>query len=65
MNKGFFKDDTIGIYEFDVSYIYFLDKHTLLNKWLALSNPEAKDMNEITGYLKLSISVIGPGDEQI
>ena len=23
MNKGFFKDDTIGSYEFDLSYLYF------------------------------------------
>jgi hypothetical protein len=30
---------------------------------LALSNPDGKDFNEITGYLKISISVSGPGDE--
>jgi len=65
MNKGFFKDDTIGVYEFDLTQIYYMDKHALQNQWLALSNPEGKDFNEITSYLKLSISVTGPGDDQI
>jgi len=55
----------IGIYEFDITYVYFLKDHTLYHQWLALSNPEGKDFNEITAYLKLSISVSGPGDEQI
>ena len=30
-----------------------------------MSNPAGKNFNEITGYLKLSISVIGQGDEQV
>jgi hypothetical protein len=30
-----------------------------------MSNPESKDFNEITCYVKLCISVIGPGDEQV
>jgi len=37
--------------------------HTLYHQWLALSNPEGKDFNEITCYVKVSISVAGPGDE--
>lgn len=37
----------------------------MLNSWIALSNPEGKDFNEITCYLKLGISVAGPGDEQV
>jgi len=39
--------------------------HLLLHKWLALSNPTSEDYADITGYLKLSISVIAAGDEQI
>lgn len=35
------------------------------HQWLALSNPDGADFNEITGYLKVSISISGPGDEQI
>lgn len=37
----------------------------MLHQWVALSNPDGKDFNEITCYLKLSISVAGPGDEQV
>ncbi len=53
----------VGAYDFDVSFVYFKDKHALFHQWIALSNPEGKDFNEITCYLKLSISVAGPGDE--
>jgi len=37
----------------------------MFHQWLAFSNPESKDFNEITCYLKLSISIAGPGDEQV
>ena len=37
----------------------------MFHQWLALSNPEGKDFNEITAYLKISISIAGPGDEQV
>lgn len=48
-----------------MTFVYFQDKHTLFNSWIALSNPESKDFNEITAYLKLGISIAGPGDEQV
>lgn len=68
MVKIFYKFLTlryIGTYDFDVTFVYFQDKHTLFNQWIALSNPEGQDFNEITCYLKLAISIAGPGDEQI
>jgi hypothetical protein len=65
MDKGYFKDAMIGMYEFDVAYVYFMDKHLMLHKWVALSNPSSPDFNEVTGYLKLSISVACTGDEQV
>lgn len=37
----------------------------MFNTWIALSNPEGKDFNEITCYLKLAISITGPGDDQV
>jgi hypothetical protein len=49
----------------DVSYIYFQDKHAIQHQWLAFSNPDGKDFNEITCYLRVSISVICQGDDQI
>lgn len=36
-----------------------------MHKWLALSNPSAPTFNEVTGYLKVSITIAATGDEQI
>ena len=55
----------IGCYAFDVTYIYFMKDHSLMHKWIALQNPQAENFNEVSGYLKLSITVAGAGDEQI
>jgi hypothetical protein len=37
----------------------------MFHQWVALSNPSSANFNEVTGYLKLSISVTATGDEQI
>ena len=42
-----------------------MPKHALLHKWIALSNPNSENFNEVAGYLKLSISISTVGDEQI
>ncbi len=39
LDKGYFKDTIVGVYDFDVSYIYFMVKHSLMHRWVALSNP--------------------------
>lgn len=65
LNKGLFRDDLIGSYDFDITFVYFKDKHTIQHQWIALNNPESDDFSEISGYLKLSINVQGPGDEQV
>ena len=31
LNKGFFKEDTIGVYEFDLTQIYFMKDHTMFH----------------------------------
>lgn len=41
LDKGYFKESLMGVYEFDVAYVYFQQKHALLHKWVALSNPES------------------------
>jgi hypothetical protein len=64
-NKGFFKDQLIGIYEFDITKVYAEKTHCIQNQWVALFNPEAENFSDITGNLKISISVQGPGDEQV
>jgi hypothetical protein len=42
-----------------------MKQHSLLHRWVALSNPSSPNFSEVCGYLKLSISVATTGDEQI
>jgi myoferlin len=65
LDKGFFKEAMIGCYEFDIAWVYFQPKHALLHKWIALSNPESGNYEEVAGYLKLSLNVSTVGDEQL
>ena len=65
LDHGFFKDSLIGCYDFDVSYIYFMKNHTLLHRWIALSNPSSSDYDRLCGYLKISIAVTTKGDDPI
>jgi hypothetical protein len=65
LDKGFYKDALIGYYEFDLTYLYQQKNHAMLHKWVILTNPESETFGEVTGQLKLSITVIGEGDEQI
>ena len=53
------------MYNFDIPEIYFNEKHAIFHQWVALSNPNSENFTDITGYLKLSISVIANGDEQV
>lgn len=54
-------DALIGEVEFDLSSVYFSKDHVLKHKWMGLSNMEKK-YNEIKGFLKLSLNVVGPED---
>lgn len=65
MDKGFFKDALIGYYEFDLTYIYQMEDHAMFHKYVVMSNPESEEFGEVTGYLKLSITICGSGDEQV
>lgn len=29
LNKGLFRDDLVGCYDFDITFVYFKDKHTI------------------------------------
>ena len=49
----------IGYY---LTYIYQQENHAIMHKWVVLSDPTAADFTEVTGYLKLSITVTGAGD---
>lgn len=37
----------------------------MYHQWIALSNPNSEDFSQITGYLKVSISVACTGDDQV
>ncbi|TPP66396.1 Dysferlin, partial [Fasciola gigantica] len=56
------QDSLIGSFKFDLSLAYEQDNHALLNKWLLLSDPE-DPMSGPRGYLKISLLILGPGDE--
>ncbi|VDP68176.1 unnamed protein product [Echinostoma caproni] len=58
------QDALIGSFKFDLSLVYEQDRHALLNKWLLLCDPE-DHMSGAKGYLKISIVILGPGDEPV
>jgi hypothetical protein len=33
-----------------------------MHKWIIMSNPEGEDFGEVTGYLKISMTITGDGD---
>jgi hypothetical protein len=45
------RENYFGIQEFDFEYIYAKENHCIKNLWVALANPEAKDITKINGYL--------------
>jgi len=73
------RNDLIGAFEFDLPWVYYREHHEAYNQWIALTNPEQNDEEEdeeeeeekekegidgIEGYLKCSITILGPNDEQ-
>eukprot|EP00004_Rigifila_ramosa_P005707 TRINITY_DN16378_c0_g1_i1.p1 TRINITY_DN16378_c0_g1~~TRINITY_DN16378_c0_g1_i1.p1 ORF type:complete len:1467 (-),score=375.36 TRINITY_DN16378_c0_g1_i1:84-3968(-) len=58
------RNELIGNYEFGLGYIYRLKNHELFRQWIALTDTTDKHEG-CQGFLKLSISVMGPGDEQV
>ena len=58
-------DSLIGSYAMDLTYVYFQPNHAIVHKWLALANADSADYSAVKGYLKVGISVLGEGDEQV
>ncbi|CAM4604054.1 unnamed protein product [Caretta caretta] len=55
-------DSLMGEFKIDIGYVYDEPGHAVMRKWLLLSDPE--DTNSGTkGYLKVSMFVLGAGDE--
>ena len=57
-------DSLVGNYEVDMRRIYMEKNHCIEHMWLALTNIE-RSFNEISGYLKISMCLIGEGDKSI
>eukprot|EP01084_Bolivina_argentea_P309384 535139_1 len=53
----------IGSYEFDLATVYFNTYHEIYKQWVGLF--DITDQNEgVQGYLRVSLVVLGPNDEQ-
>ncbi|XP_068870944.1 dysferlin isoform X4 [Aphelocoma coerulescens] len=61
-SRSFRTDSVIGEFRMDVETVYSEPKHAFLRKWLLLSDPEDFSAGA-KGYLKVSVCVLGPGDE--
>ena len=55
-------DMRIGAFKMDMALIYSETKHSINRKWLLLSN-DGDRMTGAKGYLKVSVNILGPGDE--
>ncbi|XP_053166720.1 myoferlin isoform X2 [Hemicordylus capensis] len=55
-------DSLMGEFKIDIGYVYDEPGHVVMRKWLLLNDPE--DTNSgAKGYLKVSMFVLGTGDE--
>ncbi|KAM9345045.1 myoferlin [Symphorus nematophorus] len=55
-------DSLMGEFKLDVGYIYDEPGHAIMRKWLLLSDPDDSSSGA-RGYLKVSIFVVGTGDD--
>ncbi|XP_041865734.1 myoferlin isoform X2 [Melanotaenia boesemani] len=55
-------DSLVGEFKLDVGYIYDESGHAIMRKWLLLSDLDNSNLGA-RGYLKVSIIIVGTGDE--
>nr|CAB3264165.1 myoferlin [Phallusia mammillata] len=55
-------DALIGFFKLDVGFIYDQPSHAFVKKWILLTDPEDPS-NTPKGYIKMTICVLGAGDE--
>ncbi|XP_068440047.1 myoferlin-like isoform X2 [Clinocottus analis] len=55
-------DSLMGQFKLDVSYVYDEPAHCVMRKWLLLNDPDDSSSGA-KGYLKVSLFVVGAGDE--
>lgn len=59
------RNDMIGAFVVDASRIYYRKGHEFYREWVGLIDDTSVGDSGIQGYLKLSISIIGPGDKLV
>lgn len=57
------RNDMIGLFQLDMSMVYYKPHHEVYRQWVGLTDPTNPDDKGLQGYLKLSITVLGPGDK--
>ncbi|XP_077866920.1 uncharacterized protein LOC144355725, partial [Saccoglossus kowalevskii] len=55
-------DALIGGFNFDIGMVYEESQHSFLNKWLLLTGSD-ESQSGVKGYCKISVCVLGSGDE--
>ncbi|XP_074519844.1 myoferlin-like isoform X1 [Halichoeres trimaculatus] len=55
-------DSLMGEFKLDVGYVYDEPAHCVIRKWLLLNDPDDSNSGA-RGYLKVSLFVVGTGDE--
>ncbi|XP_035001217.1 myoferlin isoform X2 [Hippoglossus stenolepis] len=55
-------DSLMGEFKLDVGYVYDESAHCVMRKWLLLNDPDDSSAGA-KGYLKVSLFVVGAGDE--
>ncbi|XP_051968230.1 myoferlin isoform X1 [Xyrauchen texanus] len=61
-SSSFRSDSLMGEFKLDIGYIYDEPAHCIMKKWVLLSDPDDSS-SEAKGYLKISMFVLGTGDE--
>ncbi len=57
--------DMIGVVNFDMIRVYSQPGHELYRQWAGLFDPISTSDSGFQGFLKLSCTVLGPGDAQV
>ncbi|KAG7492728.1 hypothetical protein MATL_G00017920 [Megalops atlanticus] len=55
-------DSLMGEFKLDVGYVYDEPAHAIMRKWLLLNDPDDSSSGA-KGYLKVSLFIVGTGDE--
>eukprot|EP00002_Diphylleia_rotans_P002830 TRINITY_DN1183_c0_g1_i3.p1 TRINITY_DN1183_c0_g1~~TRINITY_DN1183_c0_g1_i3.p1 ORF type:complete len:909 (-),score=187.42 TRINITY_DN1183_c0_g1_i3:335-3061(-) len=56
-------NELIGSFEFGLGYVYHQQSHEIWKTWIPLTDTTGKH-DGVQGYLKVSVTVLGPGDTQ-